>query len=411
MAEIIKAPAIRHYMHWLRNAGSTFSKEMTYDEKSYPLMDELYQELRKVAPCGDRNLRELWLKSDRGTLADLGDMDELIADGEFESEEEARSYWEDMFPDQEYWYLLQAIEDDDTGYRAIFVGHEFLIEIDPRHQKSSLIYDISEFVQWILHEVKRCVVELEAGIYNDNVRKNLPAKHRTGTITRKALYDIFPEERTDLFQNLSVEDKLAFITCATEAMPEKRLPTMTANDFYQFCSYGYEANGYKGADRTPVEQYYLHADGRDDELREIDPDSPEAFRQWLIERKYRGGHPWEVCRGGNSTHISLYVSNDEDGYYLTLAGSSVCRTIETVKFYLALQRKGLPVRLREAAVLVERLQETEKIGIVPEGIWPAFCEGMFPGEHIIAFRNLPNEQQADVVQHCVWQEVREIHLK
>ena len=103
MTETIKAPAIRHYMHWLRNAGSTFSKEMTYDEKSYPLIDELYQELRKVKPCGERNMRELWLRSDRGTLADLGDMDELIADGEFESEEEARNYWEDMFPEQEYW--------------------------------------------------------------------------------------------------------------------------------------------------------------------------------------------------------------------------------------------------------------------------------------------------------------------
>ena len=410
MAEIIKAPAIRHYMHWLRNAGSTFSKEMTYDKKSYPLIDELYQELRKIAPCGDRNLRELWLRSDRGTLADLGDVDELIEDGEFESEEEAKSYWEDMFPDQEYWYLLQTIEDEDTGYRVIFVGHEFLIEVDPRYQKTSLIYDISEFVEWILHEVKRCIAELEEGTYNDNVRNNLPAKHRTGTITRKELFDIFPEEREDLFKNLSNEDRQAFITCATEAMPEERLPSMTANDFFRFCAYGYEANGYKCTDRTPMEQYYLHADGRDDELREIDPDSPEAFHQWLTERKYHGGHPWEVCRGGNSTHIALYVSNDEDGYYLTLAGSSRVRTIETVKFYLALQRKGLPVRLREAATLVERLQETEKIGIVPEGIWPSYCEGMFPGEHIIAFRNLPNEQQAEVAQHCLWQSIRKTEL-
>lgn len=410
MAEIIKAPAIRHYMHWLRNVGSTFSKEITYDEKSYLLIDELYQELRKVKPCGDRNMREVWLRSDRGTLADLGDMDELIADGEFDSEEEARNYWEDMFPEQDYWYLLQTIEDEDTGYRAIFVGHEFLIEVDPRYQKTSLIYDIYEFVQWMLHEVKRCIAELEEGTYNDNVRNNLPAKHRTGTITRKELFDIFPEEREDLFQNLSDEDKQAFIACATEAMPEERLHNMTANDFYRFCTYGYAANGYKGTDRNPMEQYFLHADGRDDELREIDPDSPEAFHKWLTERKYHGGHPWEVCRGGNSTHIALYVSNDKDGYYLTLAGSSRVRTIETAKFYLALQRKGLPVRLRDAAILVERLQETEKIGIVPEGIWPVYCEGMFPGEHIIAFRNLPNEQQAEVAQHCVWQSIRKTEL-
>ena len=68
------------------------------------------------------------------------------------------------------------------------------------------------------------------------------------------------------------------------------------------------------------------------------------------------------------------------------------------------------MRLREAGTLVERLQETEKIGIVPEGIWPAYCEGMFPEEHIIAFRNLPNEQQEEVAQHCVWQALKETRL-
>jgi len=30
--------------------------------------------------------------------------------------------------------------------------------------------------------------------YNDYVRNNLPARHRTGTIMRKELYDFFPEE-------------------------------------------------------------------------------------------------------------------------------------------------------------------------------------------------------------------------
>lgn len=35
-------------------------------------------------------------------------------------------------------------------------------------------------------------------------------------------------------------------------------------------------NGYDGTDLSPKEQYYKHADGRDDGLNEIDGDSPEA---------------------------------------------------------------------------------------------------------------------------------------
>ena len=61
--------------------------------------------------------------------------------------------------------------------------------------------------------------------------------------------------------------------------------------------------------------------------------------------------------------------------------------------------------VREADSLIERLLETEKIGIVPEGIMPAYCEAYFPGEDIIAFRNLPEESRDEVVKHCIWQDV------
>lgn len=61
----------------------------------------------------------------------------------------------------------------------------------------------------------------------------------------------------------------------------------------------------------------------------MDAFSEEEFVQWLNNKTHHG-HPWEVCRGGNSTHISLYVYHDEDGFELTLAGSARTRTIETV---------------------------------------------------------------------------------
>ena len=91
---------------------------------------------------------------------------------------------------------------------------------------------------------------------------------------------------------------------------------MTANDFFKFCAMGYKSMGYEGCELSPKEQYKKHADGRDDGLLELEADSPEAFNLWLNKKDGWLGHPWEVCRGGNSTHISLYVNNDENGYYL-----------------------------------------------------------------------------------------------
>ena len=91
---------------------------------------------------------------------------------------------------------------------------------------------------------------------------------------------------------------------------------------------------YKTYGMTPKELYFRYADGRDEELSSIDLDSETAFREWL---KFGGrgyGHPWEVSRGGNSTHIDFQVDVDSDGYYFFLAGAN--RSNETLKFYLAL---------------------------------------------------------------------------
>ena len=407
----LRAPKIQEYIDWLKRMNYGHWNDCTsYDEQSYELIDSLYQELAKIAPMGDRKRKELWLRADRGTIDEWIDLDEAVEEGEFDTKEDAISYWTDLFPDEEYWYHFLAIEDDDTGFRGIFLQHRYVIEVDPRKEKSVFPHNISELVQWLLDEVKRCVAELEAGVYNENVRKNLPAQHRTGTITRKEIYDIFPDQRDDFFADLSEQDKQDFIQFASDDVPEKHLLQMTADDFLRFCSYGYVANNYKGIDLSPREQYRLHADGRDDGLLEIDPDSPEAFYAWLTDRTRFGGHPWEVCRGGNSTHISLNVHHDGKGYYLTLAGDAWSRTIETVKFYLALYRRDIPICLLEAPTLVMRLQETEKIGIVPEGIMPAYCEGYFPNEHVITFRNLPKDNRDEVVAHCVWQEIDEVKL-
>ena len=181
-----------------------------------------------------------------------------------------------------------------------------------------------------------------------------------------------------------------------------RIEKLTANDFYNFCAMGYRANNYSGGELSPKEWYLRHADGRDEGLREIDPDSTEAFNDWFFDRDRRGGHPWEVCRGGNSTHVSLGVHHDEKGYYLILAGSAWTRCIETIRFYLALREAGVPVILLEGRQLLARMLEEDKIGIVPNGIWPAYCESLFPGERILDFINLPNEKKDAVVKCCTW---------
>ena len=102
---------------------------------------------------------------------------------------------------------------------------------------------------------------------------------------------------------------------------------------------------------------------------------------------------------------------DEKGYYLQLAGSAWNRTIETVNFFLALHRAGLPVTIMDADILKERLAGTEKIGVVPEGVFPDYCQGLFPGEKVIDFINLPYEDREEFAKRCVWQPLNQVRLK
>ena len=108
--------------------------------------------------------------------------------------------------------------------------------------------------------------------------------------------------------------------------------------------------------------------------------------------------------------IDLQVVEDARGYFLFLAGDAWNRTIETVKFYLALTRANIPVYLAKAHLLADRLAEKEKIGIVPEGVFPSYCESWFPGENIIDYMNLPDEDREKFLPYCTWYEEKTVAL-
>lgn len=401
----LKAPRVRHYIHCLGRTNYMSSMTtMTYDELSYNKIRELFDLMEKLEPVSKNGRRELWLTVDRGAIEDFGNYEEMLEDGEVTNRQDFESWWLDEYPDKIEWNLLETLHDKEIDYRAVFMNHRQILEIDSRKERYERVdYDIHEFTCWLVEAVGIAIEKLKAGTYNSEVEERLPAKHRTGTLTRKDKWDIWTNDKADFLEGLSQKDIDYFLQNAIEDISkiERRLPSVTANDFYRFCAMGYAANHYEHTKLTPIEQYKKYADGRDDGLSEINPESPEAFDYWLHSRSRRGGHPWEVCRGGNSTHVSLYISNDEKGYYICLAGSSVGRCIETIRFFIALHKAGLPVTICDAGLLCQRLLGNELIGIVPSGIMPVYCHSLFK-ENIITFMNLPDEDTDEFIKHISW---------
>mgnify|MGYP001634655237 FL=1 len=413
MRNALKAPQVKQYIDWLRRIEyRSATCQFSYDDLTYQKIDELYRLLDRIKPNCANGAVELWLQVDRGSIDDFGNYEEFHATGEVDTYEEFYSWWTAEFPDEVEWINFTAIEDREIGYRMIYLGQHSILEMDSRKEKS-FPHDISEFSCWLVDAVSQAIHQIEAGTYNEMLERNLPPQHRTGTIRRSKLWEVWPEHKADFFEDLSQKDIDEFLSVASDFLPagSQRPSEMTANYFFSCCALGYHANQYPGGDKLPRDQYRQHADGRDDGLLDITPDSPRAFSLWYHNREKIGGHPWEVCRGGNSTHISLYVQEDASGYSLQLAGSSWTRTIETVRFFLALYRAGCPVTIREAEMLKSRLTGSEQIGIVPKGIVPCYCHSLFEGEKVIDFMNLPSEDRDVFAAQCVWKPVKKAYLK
>ena len=156
----------------------------------------------------------------------------------------------------------------------------------------------------------------------------------------------------------------------------------------------------------------------------IDFDDPAEWDQWYFGSR-SGGHPWEIIRGGNSTHMDLFVCHDAEslgyrfrlgeisqkeydelmakaGYYFCIRGKH--RPLESVTFYTVLSAAGLPVIIEDAEEILARFDGSDFVGIVPHHIIPKYCEGMFPLKygHVIDFAHVYDDEIAAFGEDIEW---------
>jgi hypothetical protein len=153
-------------------------------------------------------------------------------------------------------------------------------------------------------------------------------------------------------------------------------PSLNAADYCEYCRIAYQAGKRRGetipSSLSGRELYKRYADGRHDGLLDLDPDSAQEFGDWIDGRHPKrgvGGHPWEIKRGGNTTHIDLIVSRPStyqpDGFRVELQGQSISRLAETIRMFLAIHKTGRPISIADPEGVRRRLLSQDTIGIVP----------------------------------------------
>lgn len=398
-----------------------------YSRESWKKIKELYSLIDKIVSCGDDNEHILYFKLPRGTLQDYGDFEDYLACGEVENKEEFIELWKYDYPKEEKWYCMftNHFKRDTNEFYALGFNNKIVIQNEEIYD-TDYTSDIFNIINDLIIIVKDIINKMENDEYNSYIEETLDKRLRYGTITRKDYYKLFEDIRDEYLENLSQDEINKFekyVKCQLN-LPENpsikwkpsfeigRLEKVNAKDFYNCCLIGYNANKYdKHEGLTAKESYYKYADGRDEGLRDINENSYEEFMKWFHDEARGGGHPWEVCRGGNSTHISLYVGEDEKGFYYGISGKSYGRSIETIKFYNALKDANVPVYLCDAEELLNRVLEKDKIGIVPDYTITRYQESSFKNDKIIDFVHLDDEKEKEMIKLAKWEELEKVYLK
>lgn len=214
---------------------------------------------------------------------------------------------------------------------------------------------------------------------NKRIQVEYPLRHRYGIVPNALIRAFLPDvHRLDKELGKGrawklvrlVEDGFFLKTENTE------VSSMTADDYFQYCRIAYIA-GKRKEEAVDVslsgrEMYSRYADGRHEGLLDINPASEQEFADWIDgkhPKRKGGGHPWEIKRGGNTTHIDLTVSRPslyrQEGFKVELRGESIGRMVETMRMFLAIHEAKLPISIANPEGVRKRLLAQDNIGIIP----------------------------------------------
>lgn len=387
------------------------------DKKCVEKLLEVIKEIRKLEVQGDDELRSIWIEAARGKISDFGNYEEYLKEETVSNYKEFVELWESYYPDEKKWYNFSFSTYGNEYF--LFFDSELTFHIPNLETFGDIDSSNIELIEWLKEKINRTISRIKEDTqgYNRYISKNLPYKKRFGRILRSKYWKIFPEEG-QIFKKAFPDESVAMLEKIVEqSVKDKsnlKIKKVSAGDYFRFCEIGYDANAYfkdKEEEMTPKEKYLAMADGRDCGLRKLDETKETAFANWYKNDSHCGGHPWEICRGGNSTHISLYLYQVENDWKLRLAGSSSARVVETVKMALAFYLNKIPFILEKAEEILRMIKGIDFIGIVPETIMPRYCHGFFPDEdRINDFMNLGFERVKEIIEKSYWYPIEEVRL-
>ena len=405
---MITASEMQQYIEYYDNGIGEVSK---LNDVSKERLLALFQEALPIASESDHYRKSFYFSLPKGSFEKYRSLhlgiDETVVREWFDNE------------DNETWFdctfVCHQFNANDVAFYGVYINGSYVCGLNDPNEVEWPDIDATDMLDVLIEIVRDVIDRLRKGTYNDWVLANLSYTLKTGTISRKDYYDAFPEER-EKYRISDHAREILLRDVSTGIVPK------TARQYYEACAVCYHALGlssgnlrfedteeertrYGGA--TPRELYYRFADGRDDGLAQVDLDSETEFLKWLQHKEpygYAGGHPFEIIFSFSGQHsVHLYAWDDR----LYLAGGQFPANMSALKMYVALVDQGYKVEFANRDSILQRVEETDRIGIKP---WFEYESSSDFDEDVLDVIELDSDSYPKLKAKIVWQPIRKTYL-
>ena len=383
---------------------------------------EIQHRFERLAAMGDDEYRGFYIEVPRPEPEEWGDVEELIAFGEYDSQEAFLADWIAFNPMETRWFHVASSRYGD--FRSIRVTDRkrtrFIItndskcadvEADDTRCRENLTR-LFDYLQRLID-----VVVVNPDGFNDYVAYNLPYQQRIGRIAQKVFNRIVPNFK------IEVEDREMAIKALEESVHGHSAPLLETMTVRKYCTYYRIANEvYEAYHRKPGLSGRIYTDPQDvpEELRDVvyykrkkfvdvmemyDIDSPEDFMRFATD------HYGEL----GLSRLNIFALNDrQHGWMIVVSNSYSSNVGLAIEVATALYKAGVPLLIYDAEKLLRILLEEDYVRLVSDSFhnymgyqeegtvyelpWEYECSGDSNSV-------LTKKQYQVIVSNAEWQEV------
>ena len=409
----------------LEALGESRQWEIAVDGDMLERLVDIQHRFERLAAMGDDEYRGFYIEVPRPTPEEWGDVEELIAFGEYDSREAFLADWLAFNPMETRWFHVASNRYVDS--RSIRVTDRkrisFIITND------SKCTDAEPDNTWCRENLTRLFNYLQRMIdvvvsnsdgFNDYVAHNLPYQQRTGRIAQKVFNRIVPNFK------IEVEDREMAIKALEESVHWHSAPLLETMTIRKYCTYYRIANEvYEAYHRKRGFRGRIYTDPQDvpEELRDVvyykrkkfgdvmemyDIDSPEDFMRFATD------HYGEL----GLSRLNILASNVQpQGWKIVVSNSYSSNVGLAIEVATALYKVGTPLLIYDAEKLLKILLEEDYVRLLPDSFHNYMGyqeEGTvyeLPWKYECSDDSnsvLTKEQYQAIVSNVEWQEVEKL---